>query len=109
MNMASYQHLVQNALFNIGIGAAGVLTVVSIFLIRGVINSTASQASKRASRRKKDARYIHMSDDILSRFSKAIQCKTISYGKHGAEGPSCADELLKLHSIIKDCTYELFF
>ena len=107
--MTSYQHLGQNALFNIGLGAAGVLTVVSIFLIRGVIKNSASQVSKRSSRRKKEARYIHMNDDILSRFSKAIQCQTISYSKHGSEGPSCADELLKLHSVIKDCKYTVFW
>jgi hypothetical protein len=102
--MASFSEQVQKALFNIGIGAAGVLTVVTVFLVKGVINSS-SQTQKRSSRKKKDAKYIDIDDDILSRFSKAIQCETVSYGTKGSETPSSPEELLKLHAVIKDCKY----
>ena len=101
--MASLYQQVQNALFNIGIGAAGVLGVVSIFLIKGVINSSSSKTHKSTSRRKKDVKYIHINDDILSRFSKAIQCETVSFSLRDDGEPDSPEELLKLHAHIKDC------
>ena len=100
--MASLYQQVQNALFNIGIGAAGVLGVVSIFLIKGVINSSSSKTHKRTSRREKDAKYIHINDDILSRFSKAIQFETVSFSLRDDGKPDSPEELLKLHAHIKD-------
>jgi hypothetical protein len=105
--MASLYQQVQSALFNIGIGAAGVLGVVTIFLVKGVINSSSSKTHERSSRGKKDAKYIHIDDDILSRFSKAIQCETISYSLRGSGEPDSPDELLKLHALIRDCEYLL--
>ena len=105
--MASFYQQAQNALFNIGIGAAGVLTVVTILVVKGVVNSSKSQTYKSSSRRKKDVKSIDINDDILSRFSKAIQCETVSYGPLGREKPSSPEELLKLHALIKDCKYLL--
>ncbi|XP_028398192.1 N-fatty-acyl-amino acid synthase/hydrolase PM20D1.2-like [Dendronephthya gigantea] len=99
--MATFHEQVQKALLNVGIGAASVLTVISIFLIKGVIHTT-FQTPKKRSKNKENSKYIHLNDEILSRFSKAIQCETVSYSQHETEGPSCAQELLKLHAVIKD-------
>ena len=102
--METFYVQLQRGLFNVGIGVASVLTVISIILMKGVINST-FQTHKRRSKSEENSKYIHVNDEILSRFSKAIQCQTISYNKHETEGPSCAQELLKLHAVIKDCMY----
>lgn len=88
----------QSGLLNVGIATLAVVSVLTLFLIRGVLKSSKGQQKSKSSKRTKNIEYIAANEEVLSRFSKAIQCQTISWDN----GKTSSEELLKLHALLKE-------
>lgn len=102
--MASVFQLEENVLFGFGVGFAGVLMLLSLFIVKGVVDLS-SPSRKRSLKKTKAGKYIEIDDEMLTRFSKAIQCQTVSYSISENDEPWNKDELIKLHQHIRICKY----
>lgn len=82
----------------LGIVAASFVSVLTLLLIRGVIKDSKRQQKRRICKQSKETKHITADAEVLRRFSKAIQCETVSW----SQDKSSHEELLKLHALIKE-------
>ena len=83
--------------FCFGVLTASVATVLTFLLVRGVIVNSKSKRRKNRKVQDQRAKYIDADEDVIKRFSEAIQCETVSWSMEKI----CPEELLKLHALIE--------